>query len=218
MNPVGALRLALFTLAVTVLLAGCATSPSIPAISQPSASALVVDLTLNAPVSVFTNKPDQVYFVRVDNQDGLLQQSIIRSNFVKDGRAYLLNARPGTYAVVGAFFLPPMQAARSTYTTYFSRAIVEQSVVTVHENQFVVMGRYVVNTSVGLDGADETQEHYKNVIAPGEATGLLAMSFGGAVHYRGVLHQLNNDEKTRNEILRLARQDLAGSGWADSIK
>jgi len=158
-----------------------------------------------------------VYFARIDGEDGLLQQNIARSNYVKDGRAYLLNARPGTYVVVGAFFLPPMQAARSTYTTYFSKELVEQSKVTIQENDFIFMGRYVVDTSVGLDGADEVQTHYKNVVAPGEATGVFAMSFAGAIHYRGALRERKSDEQTRSEFFQKAKDDLAGSGWAARI-
>jgi len=203
---------------IAALLAGCATPQPIPEMSQPQSSGLAIDLTLRAPISVFSNKPAQVYFAKIDNPDGLLQQQIIRSNFVKDGRAYLLNARPGTYAAVGAFFLPPMQASRATYTTYFSKELVERSKVTIRENDFVFTGSYVVETSVGLDGADEVQTHYKNVIAPGEATGMLAMSFGGAVHYRGTLRERKNDEQTRREFVRNAKEDLAGSGWAARIE
>lgn len=168
--------------------------------SQPQASAIAIDLTLKAPIGVFNNKPAQVYFAKIDNQDGLLQQQVIRSNFVKDGRAYLLNVRPGTYVAVGDFFLPPMQVSKGTYTTYFSKELVEQTKVTVLENDFVFMGSYVVGDSVGLDGADEVQAHYKNILAPGETTGLLGMSFSGAVHYRGTLRERKVDEQTRAEF------------------
>lgn len=204
--------------AITALLAGCATTQPIPEVSQAQGSGLAIDLTLKAPIGIFSNKPAQVYFAKIDNQDGILQQQIIRSNFVKDGRAYLLNAQPGTYVVVGSFFLVRTQASRATYTTYFSKEIVEQSKVTIRENDFVFMGSYVVQNSMWLDGADEVQAHYKNVIAPGEATGVLAMSFGGAVHYRGALRERKNDEQTRNECVRNAKEDLADSGWAARIK
>jgi len=205
-------------IAIAALLTGCATTQPIPAMSQAQSSGVAIDLTLKAPIGIFSNKPAQVYFARIDNQDGLLQQQIIRSNFIKAGRAYLLNARPGTYVAVGAYFLSPMQASRATYTTYFPKELVEQSKVIIRENDFVFMGSYVVETSVGLDGADVLQLHYKNVIAPGEATGLLTMSFGGAIHYRGTLLERKNDEQTRNELARNAKEDLAGSGWETRIK
>ena len=205
-------------IAVVTLLSGCATTQPIPGMSNPQSSAIAIDLTLNAPIGVFSNKPAQVYFAKIDNQDGLLQQQVIRSNFVKDGRAYLLNARPGTYVVVGDFFLPPMQVSKGTYTTYFSKELVEQTKVTVQENDFIFIGSYVVDDSVGLDGADEVQIHYKNILAPAETTGLLGMSFSGAVHYRGTLRERKVDEQTRTEFFQKAKDDLAGSGWATRIK
>lgn len=203
---------------IATLLFGCATPHPIPEMSQAQGSGLAIDITLKAPSGPFSNKPAQVYFAKIDNQDGVLQQQIIRSNFIKDGRAYLLNARPGTYVVVGSFFLLSSQASRATYTTYFSKEIVDQSKVILRENDFVFMGSYVVQNSMGLDGADEVQSHYKNVIAPGEATGVLAMIFVGAVHYRGALRERKDDEQTRDEFIRNAKEDLAGSGWAARIK
>lgn len=111
-----------------------------------------------------------------------------------------------------------MTMGRRGYTTYFPKELVEQSKVIVRENDLIFMGSYVVDTSVGLDGADDVQTHYKNVIAPGEATSVLAMAFGGSVHWRGTLRERKIDDQTRNEFLQKAKEDLAGSGWAARIK
>jgi hypothetical protein len=199
------------------LLAGCATQP-IPELSQPQSAALAIDVTLlGTTLGFLSNKPHQIYFARVEGEDGLLQQQFIRSNYINDGRAYLLNARPGTYVVIGAFFWrSPTSRARNTI--YFSKEIVEQSKVIVRENDFIFMGNYAVDTSLGLGGADETQTHYKNVIAPGAATSVLMMGFSGDEHYRGVLSKRKNDEQARAEFLPKAKEDLAGSGWAARIK
>lgn len=206
------------TVVIAALLSGCATTQPIPEMSQPQSAALAIDVTLKAPLGFSSNKPDQIFFAKIDNEDGLLQQQIIRSNYVKDGRAYLLNARPGTYVAVGALFVQPMQVSRGVYRTYFSKELADQSKVTVRENDFIFMGSYVVGDSVGFDGADPVQVHYKNVIAPGEATGLLAMGLGGNVHYRGTLRERRNDEQARNEFIQKAKEDLAGSGWAARIR
>ena len=217
---------------VAVLLSGCATTQPIPEISNPQSAAIAIDVTLTAPIGIFSNKPDQIYFANIDSGDGLLQQQIIRSNYVRDGRAYLLNARPGTYVAVAAFFsragVPAgapqpgvsvtVATGRSGYTTYFSKELVEHTKVAVLENNFVFMGSYVVDQSTGLDGADAVQTHYKNVIAPGEATGVLAMAFGGTVHYRGALRERKADEQARTEFFQKAKDDLATSGWAVRIK
>jgi hypothetical protein len=220
------------TVVIAALLTGCATTQPIPEITQPQSAAIAIDMTLKAPIGIFSSKPDQIYFVKTDSGDGLLQQQIIRSNYAKDGRAYLLNARPGTYVAVAAFFsrtgVPAGPASpgvsvtvatgRSGYTTYFSKELVKHTEVTVRENDFVFMGSFVVDQSAGLDGADEVQVHYKNVIAPGETTSLLGMAFGGSSHYRGVMSERNVDERTRTEFIQKAKDDLAGSGWAARVK
>lgn len=215
-----------------ILLSGCATTQPIPELSQPQSSGLAIEVSLKAPIGIFSAKPDQVYFAKVDGEDGLLQQQIVRSNYSKDGRAYLLNARPGTYIAVASFFSragvpagPPspgfsisVTTGRSGYTTYFSEELVELTKVTVRENDFAFMGSYVVDQSVGLGGADGVQTHYKNIIAPGAATGTFLMGLRGDVHYRGTMLERKTDEQARNDFLRNAKDDLAGSAWAARLK
>ncbi len=220
-------RLPTTSILFAILLSGCATTQPIPELSQPQSSGLGIEVRLKAPIGIFSAKPDQVYFAKIDGEDGLLQQQIIRSNYSKEGRAYLLNARPGTYVAVAVFFsragVPAgapspgfsvsVGMGRSGYTTYFSKELVEHTKVTVRENDFVFMGGYVVDQSVGLDGADGVQTHYKNVIAPGAATGTFLMGLSGDVHYRGTLIERKNDEMSRNEFFLRAKEDLAGSAW-----
>jgi hypothetical protein len=207
------LRLTLLT-GVIGLFAGCASTPQGVAdhLAQPQGAALVIDLRTKAPIGIAGPDTVQVFFARIDNADGLLQQTIVRSNHVKDGRAYLLNARPGTYVAVAS--LAVNSAPRHTFTTYFPREVVERTRVTVGEGEFAAMGSCLLGTSVGLDGADEVQAHYKNVIAPGQATGTMAMAFSGSTHYRGQLIECKSDETGRKDVLQKARGDLAGSGWA----
>ena len=199
------------------LLTGCATTQPVPEPTQPQGLALAIDVLAKPPLGIGSQDPVQVYFARIDGADGLMQQSIVRSNYVKGSRAYLLNARPGTYVAVASLFLAPgMQ--RGTYTTYFPRNVLEHTQVTLREGEVAFMGAYVLGTSTGLDGADEVQIHYKNVIAPGQATDVLAMSFSGAVHYRGALEERKADEQARREFFNKAKDDLAGSGWVRLIK
>lgn len=217
---------------VAIILGGCATTQPIPELSQPQSAGFGIDVSLKAPIGIFSAEPDQIYFAKIDNEDGLLQQQIVRSNYSKGGRAYLLNARPGTYVAVAAFFSragapagPPspgfsvsVTTGRSGYTTYFSKELVELTKITVRENDFAFMGSYMVNQSVGLEGADGVQTHYKNVIAPGATTSTLLMGLSGDVHYRGTMLERKSDEQARNDFLRNAKEDLAGSAWATRIK
>ena len=215
----------------TIFLGGCATVP-VPQLARPESSGLGIVLKLRTPIGIFSATPNVIYFVKIDNEDGLLQQAIILSNYAKDDRFYFLNIRPGTYAAVAAFFAraavpagppPPgisvsVGVGRTGYTTYFSKELVELAKVTVRENDFVFMGSYVVDQSVGLDGADRVQVHYKNVIAPGATSSGFLHLLSGDYHYRGTLIEHKNDEQTRSEFFGNAREDLAEGGWAARFK
>ena len=218
---------------ITVILGGCATTQPIPDLSQPQSSGLGIHVTLKAPIGIFRNSPSQIYFAKIDGEGGILQQSVFRSNYVKGGRAYLLNAQPGAYAAVAAFFsreplpvfAPPspgvsvsLKLGRTDYMTYFSKELVEQTKVTIGPNDFAFMGSYVVDQSAGLAGADTVQIHYQGVIAPRAAMGEFLLMMTGDFHYRGTLNERKNDEQTRNEFIRNAKEDLAGSGWAARLK
>jgi hypothetical protein len=198
------------------LLAACATAPPLPEMTDTAGAVVAIDVRVKPPMGMGTKDPDQVYFARVDNADGLLQQTFIRSNHVRGSRAYLLNARPGEYvAVASVFAVSPVRP--STYTTYFPRDAIEQTRVTVRAGEMAYMGSHLLASSVGLDGADDAQTHYKNIIAPGQAGGVLAMAFGGAVHYRGALVERRADEGARKAFFQSAREDLAGTRWTTLI-
>lgn len=196
---------------VAALVAGCATNQPIPHVTRPDGAVVAIQLNVADPSNIGSHDPAQVYFAKIDNQDGILQQQFIRSNYVTDNRAYLLNARPGTYVAVASLFRAPVSPA--TYTTYFPRDLVEQTKVTVHEHEFAFMGSCIVDSSVGLGGADAVQTHYKNVIAPSVNTGMLSMAFSGEVQYRGTLRERKNDAHSRSAFFRQAKEDLKGSDW-----
>ena len=192
------------TAVVAAVLAGCATAQPIPSLSSPDSAGLVVDITQRAPVRIFTFSPVRVYFARIDGEGGLLQQRIFRSNYVTGGRAYLLNVPPGTYVFVGAYCV-----TRVAFTTSYSKDLVEQSKVTVGVGDLVVMGRYVVDQG-WPDRTDDVETHYRSV--------MLSMMSSPGIQYRGTLHEFKEDPRTRLDIVRHAKEDLAGSGWEDRIR
>ncbi len=223
MNVLKMQRLRAAAALIAVILGGCATQQPIPELSNPKSSGLAIDVSLKPPLTLFGNQlPDQIYFVKINGEDGLFQQQIIRSNYIKASRAYLLNARPGTYVAVAAFrrVTPtyPATGPEREYFTYFSKELVEQTRVTVQEGDFAFVGVYVVDLSVGLDGADAVQAHYKNVISPGVVDSGLLQFMGTNFHYRGALLERKVDEQAHNEFVRKAKEDLAGSGWSTRIK
>lgn len=219
MNVLKMQRLFAVSVLIGIFLSGCAAHQPIPELSLPESSGVSIDIKLKQ-ISLFSNKPDLIYFARIDGEGGLLQEQIRRSNYSKDGRAYLLNARPGTYVAVAAFFTAgggPYVATHS-YTTYFSKEMVEQTKVLIGANDFVFMGSYVVDQSIGLAGADAVQTHYQDVIAPGAITTGFFQLLSLDHHYRGTLLERKSDEQTRNEFFRNAKEDLAGSGWVGRLK
>ena len=191
-------RLAVTSMLFVSFLSGCATQYVIPEVSRPQSSGIGIKINVGAL--------RQVYFARIDDEDGLLQRGVYISNYISDDRAYFLNARPGTYVAVGVLRLAGQNAR---HTTYFSKEFVEFTKVTVRENEFVYMGSYVVDTSSGLDGADGLQSHYRNVIGLNSST---------SFHARGTLSKRRNDETSRNEFLLRAKEDFAGSAWAERLK
>ena len=215
----------------TITLGGCATVP-VPPLRGSESSGLGIVVTLRAPIGIFGATPSVVYFAKVDNDDGLLQQQVVRSNYSNDNRLYLLNAPPGSYVAVAAFFSrapvpagppPPgvsvtVGVGRTAYTTYFSKDLVEQTRVNVGERDFAFMGGYVVDQSVGLESADPVQIHYSNLIAPGAAKAGFLHLLSGDYHYRGTVLEAKKDEQSRSEFFRNAKQDLSEGGWTARFK
>ena len=199
-------------------IAGCATSVPIPELSDPGRVGIAIDVSLTAPVGSFISRsPDQIFFAKVEGGTAVLQQQIIRSNFVRESRAYLLNVTPGSYVAVGAFFRGPM-GTRGAYTTYFSQELIENSRVNAEPGELVYMGSYVVDQSVGLSGADAAQAHYQNVISPGAVTSGFLHLLGGDFHYRGGLVERKADEQSRIAFRTKATEDLRGTTWATRLK
>ena len=50
---------------IAAILSGCATPQPIPDVLQPQSSGLGIQVTLKAPVGIFSNSPSQVYFARL---------------------------------------------------------------------------------------------------------------------------------------------------------
>jgi hypothetical protein len=221
-------RLAATPVLFAILLSGCVTPQSIPEMSRPQSSGLGIEIRVDGAAA------NQVYFVRIDNEDGLLQQQIFNSNYVKDGlnadgtpgtppRAYFLNAPPGTYVAVAGFRIKGAIGGTFQFTYYFEKKLVELTKVTVRENEFVFMGSYEVGESghFGFDrfaGADQIQTHYKNIIAPEATTNAAFMFFQRNNHLLGTLREHKNDEVSRNEFFLRAKEDLAGTKWTERFR
>ena len=91
---------ALLGLAMTLGQAGCL-PPAVDPVG-PERGALGISVTNRwASMGFFAGKPEWVHFVRWnDKEETVAQTEVFTTNFSRDNRAYLLNARPGRYAVV----------------------------------------------------------------------------------------------------------------------
>lgn len=216
-----------------LLISGCASMP-VPRMEDPQTSVIGIQIETQAPVGIFSNKPDRVFFVRIDGESDITQSQVIPSNFAKDGRIYLLNAKPGKYAAVAAFrsqagspfgSAPPqpgvsfsVSIGKTGYTTYFSKELIEATKVDVAKGEIAFMGSYVVKQSVGLKDAEPIQNHYAKLLAPGSSKSGFGHLLSGDYHYRGVVNEAKRDSDARTEFLRKAKDDLAEGGWGQLIK
>jgi len=221
-----------YAILFVLLVTSCASMP-VPRMEDPQTSAIGIQVETQAPVGIFSNKPDRIFFVRIDGEGGIKQNQAIPSNFAKDGRIYLLNAKPGKYAAVAAFrsqagspFSPAPQpgvsvsvsVGKTGYTTYFSKELIEATRVDVGRGEVAFMGSYVVKQSVGLKNAEPIQNHYAELLAPGSSKSGFGHLLSGDYHYRGAVNEARRDNDAKTEFLRKSKDDLAEGGWGQIFK
>ena len=187
-------------------------------------AAIGISVNTRAPIKAFTDNPHMVYFIKVDNDEDLYTQSnFIRSNYAKDGQIYLLNAKPGRYAVVGCYIKKRVGMV-TEYTTFFPKELIKLTEVTVAPGTTAFMGEYVIDMSVGLEDADECQRHYCQIIAPGALTEASKMTIApllkghGEYLYKGSLHEKHLDKEAEIRFLNNALEHFEGTGWTSIIQ
>jgi len=144
---------------------------------QSKSSAIGISLEIEVPLGLgwLTSKTiETVYFIRVDNNQDVLQSSLIKSNYAKDGRVYLLNISSGKYMAVAYFYKSPSgePGREVSYLVFFPKELVEQTYVTITKGQISFAGSYILSTSIlGLRKfreADDVQRYYMNMMLPPE--------------------------------------------------
>jgi hypothetical protein len=219
------------SLLALVLLAGaCVWTPFVPEPQGPELGGLGVQVEVRAPIGLFKDTAQTVYFARVDGGEGVERGSVLLSTLSCGDRIYLLNAPPGEYVAVAAEWQraiqpppttpgnAPTESARSvTYRAFFSRETIEATRVTLAPGRFALMGRLSVDSSAsGLGGADAAQRHYGGVIAPGARPGVGSQIMSGAagrVEYLASLRNLDRGDGALLEQRRAANDDLRSTGW-----
>ena len=204
----------LFLLAL-VLLSGCSSLP-VPEPLSGSSSGIGIAVKNRAPIRLFGNRPDRIYFVKLDDgSNATAATRVLPSNYARGKYVYLLNAQPGRYAAVASFRRQVVLGApTSKYSVYFSEELIKVTEITVHPAEMSFMGEFVVDTSLGLKKADKTQLHYHGLIGSGDPQGWL-MSLDYA--YRGSMHKSARNQELEAKFLAAAQKHLGAGGWSDII-
>jgi hypothetical protein len=201
------------TLFVLILLSGfllgCA---SIPSLEDPRSSAIGISFETHVPI--FGHQPEIVFFVRIENDGDIVQSQVIRSNFARKGRLYLLNAPPGQYVAIAS----GRSDLYGRYLTLFSKELIESTRVEVVSGKLAFMGSYFLREPPGMGSAEPIQNHYAELLAPGLAESKVKQFLFWTHLYRGRMQKGRRDEAARAEFLAESTEDFAGSGWEEIVR
>ena len=161
-------------------------------------------------LSIFRNKPEVIYFVKLDEKDeNNLGNKIIPTNYTRGDYVYLINAKPGKYAAVASFFTQ----TENSYNTFYDAAMIQSSVIEVGLNQLVYVGDFVVENQMKNlyqnieQNGDKSQLHYYNLLK----------SFMYGTTYCGVLSKNGKTKEGEIEFLKKTKVYFKDSEWIPLI-
>jgi hypothetical protein len=186
---------------------------------------LGVSLSIKAPLSIFSNEPYTVYFVKIDEKGSNYNGTAIRpSNYKNGSYRYLVNAEPGKYIIVAGTH---SDKNGSSYNTFFNKQVIDASMVVAKPGSVKFMGEIVVKTSTGIaKSGDEAQLHYYGILNSsmgGEDTGIgsnmasALLKLATVNYYNGVLGEINRDEKTTLKFFNKTANAFKDTGWIGII-
>ena len=105
-------------------------------------------------------------------------------------------------------------------TTYFSERLVKKTQVEVKAGTLTVMGDWVVEMELTIDGADKVQNHFYRLINPlmDDLSGTPIIDPENALASRARLAREDRSRETEVKFLRQALKDLAGSPWTAIVQ
>lgn len=161
-------------------------------------------------LSVFSNKPETIYFVKLDEKDeNNLGNRIIPSNYVRGDYAYLINAQPGKYAAVASFFTQ----TDNCYNSFYDAAIIKSSIIDVGPNQIVFAGKFKIENHMKNlyqnieQNGDKAQIHYYNLLKP----------FMYGTFYCGSLISSEQTKEQETQFLTKTKSYFQDSEWIPII-
>lgn len=157
------------------------------------------------------SNPILVYFIRLDPDRNLYtHEHLIPSNYVQGNHYYLLNAKPGRYAVVAG--LRHQEITLRKQGIFFPKAFIEQTSVSVAPGSVAYMGEYTVGISL-FKKEDEAQEHYAKLLRP--VVTVFGLNETGS---RVSLRAANHDPTVEAIFLKKTMELLGPTGWTEQIQ
>ncbi len=138
-----------------------------PDLYSQSNSAIGLTVEFSAPKGP-VEYADRIYFVKLQEDTiNIKLDSILQSNFQMDNQIYLTDLEPGKYAIVaiGKKKVLPIYGL-TDLTTFFSKELIKENIVTVDSNDFVFIGDYFLTTKMMVSNkkSDDAQLHYFKLI------------------------------------------------------
>jgi len=227
-------RLATLVLLLVLPGFGCAT-PKPPPAPVEDRSIVAISVKTRPPVKIGKELNLGVYFVRLDDESTLTTDALVQSNYALGDYAFLVNAPPGRYAAVASQVVKTVETDTSSTvyqgsnvevtagvgfqaavgkTTYFPDQVIRQTIVEVPPGGTAFMGDFILDTSLGLGGADPTQHYYRARITPDQQSGIKVNSlFSSTAIYRGSPHQADQSPGATDRFLAYSREMLDAGGW-----
>jgi hypothetical protein len=194
-------------IALSVL--GCGLPKSLRVTENKDSSVIGISIR-TVTLSIFNNKPETVYFVKLDDKDeNNLGNRIIPSNFVRGDYAYLINAQPGKYAAVASFFTQ----TDNSYNSFYDAEIIKKSTIDVGPNQIVFAGKFKIENKMKNlyqnieQNGDKAQLHYYNLLK----------SFMYGTFYCGVLTSAESTKEIEKDFLVKTKIYFKDSEWIPVI-
>lgn len=176
-------------------------------------SIIGISVFQRAPVTIVKNKSQKVVFLKIRDSSGREDPRVILSNYSSDDRVYLVNAEPGKYAVIAAYY----QAGAHRGLTFFSEEAFKISEIDVNPRQFVFIGKFVMDNFTELaakgDGTQKDNFSRLNRIRDREEIEEL---FSADI-YRGTLNKYDRIDRSLEEILLKAKNDFKKTGWMEML-
>jgi hypothetical protein len=200
-------KLLVFLIIVSAL--GCGVPKNLRTPDDPNCSIIGISVR-TATLTIFVNKPDIVYFVKLDEKDeNNLGNRIYASNYTRGDYAYLINAKPGTYAAVASYF----SQTENGYNTFYDATIIRSTLIQVGPGQVLYAGELrIENQMKNLyqnieQNGDKSQIHYYTL--------LKSIMYG--TFYCGKLEKSERSKESEIEFLKKTRVNFKDSDWIPVI-